>query len=385
MISALAAGATQVVCPRPGAAAPDAPAQVVFFWSSPGQSDDARPLLTAIERAADDSGARVLDLSPRVAPPDTASRVTRAVTAYDAMRFADAISELDAAAVTAAENGARGLGRDALVDLFLYRALARTESGDSTGAWSDFVRAATLDPTRVLDPARFRPSAVKSFARAVREVTARSPVELAVRSPAGSRVHIDGRPSGGDQISEALLPGEHYVWVERPDSPPFARTVTLAVASTLVVPDGAAGPPADAELRRRAARLGAGAALVVAMSRQDGIGTVELRSLEAGGARPRGAVVLGPSPEANARDLRRIATHALREQVAASRSGAVLLTTGSPPARRDEPRWYQNRWLWLAAGAAAGALIAASPFLLDSSEQPGPPSNDAALDTGPLE
>ncbi len=382
---ALAASVAPFMRARTVAAAPPsnrvAP-PVVFFWSSPGRAlSETRQLLSAVQSAAAAVGARVLDLSPPAAtPPDTAARVARAVTAYDAMQFADAIGALDAAALAAAEHGAWGLSREALVDLFLYRALARTESGDEAGAWTDFVRAATIDPSRVLDPARFRPSAVKSFGRAVREVSARQPVTLTVRAPSGSRIHIDGRSSGGETASEALLPGEHYVWVERPEAAPFGRTVTLAAAASLTAPDDAARLPEDAQLRRRAQRLAAGAPLVVALSRQGGIDTVELRSLDPGGAVPRGAVRLGPSPEANARDLRPVVERALSELAAAERDRAELTTT--LPGATGERRWYHSRWLWVGVGAAA-ALVAVSPFLFDSSEPLR--TNPAAVDLGSLE
>jgi hypothetical protein len=368
---ALSAGIAVSLSPRAGWPAP-APvrAPVVFFWSSPSPADAAaRPLLlAAVQAAAAETGARVLDLSPPVAVlPDTASRVTRAVTAYDAMRFADAIAELDTAAASAAEHGAHGLSRDALVDLFLYRALAKTEAGDQAGAWNDFVRAATLDPARVVDTARFRPSAVKSFARAVQEVSARAPVTLTIQAPAGSRIHIDARATGRDRVAEPVRPGEHYVWVERPSAPPFARTITLSAAASLIVPEDGARPPDDVELRRRAVRLGAGVPLVVALSRQDGVAMAELRSLERSGGVLRGAVRLGPSPEADARDLRQAAARALRDLVAAGASNPDLVAVDQERAPAER-RWYQNRWLWFAIGAA-GALAVASPFLLDSSDE----------------
>jgi hypothetical protein len=368
----------------PAAAAAEAvPAPIVFFWSSPGRTEpEKRPLLAAVRAAANAAGARVLDLSPPVpSPPDSATRVTRAVAAYDSMRFADAITELDGAAAQAAEHGAWGLSREALVDLYLYRALAKTESGDEAGAWSDFVRAATIDPARVLDPARFRPSAVKSFGRAVHEVAARAPVALSISAPAASRVYIDGRASGGERVNEALLPGEHYVWVERPEAAPFGRAITLAAPFTLVVPEDAARLPGDGDLRRRAGRLASGTALVVAISRQGGIDAAELRSLDPGATRGRGAVRLGVSPEANARDLGQVVRRALGEVAAADRSRPDLVSAGPLP-RAGERRWYQSRWLWVAVGAA-GALIAVTPFLLDSSD--GAPGIKGSVTTGPLE
>jgi len=355
---------------------------VVLFWSSPGQADAAArtALLPAVERAARAARAVSADLSPSVAPlPAVAEQVTRAIAAYDGMRFTDAVFELDQAAATASEHGGRGLGRDALVDLFLYRALARTETGDTAAAWSDFVRAATIDPTRLLDPARFRPSAVKSFSRAVEEVKARKVVELSIAAPAGSKIHVDGRPSGRDRVSESLPPGEHYVWVERTSAAPFARVVTLAAATQVAVPEDAAAPPSDAELARRAAGLGSGPLLVVALRSDGGTSLVELRSVGRRGATLRGILRLGPSPEASARDLEAAVTRALRSmRFELARRGGKR----SPVVVAPAERWYKNRWLWLGFGVVVTAA-ALSPFVFDSSSGDSP--TGAALDPSGLQ
>jgi hypothetical protein len=361
------------------AQAPERPS-VVLFWSSPGHADaTARAaLLPAVERASRRSGAVSADLSPAAPPlPAVADQVARAIAAYDGMKFADAAFELDKAAATVAELGGRGLERDALVDLFLYRALARTETGNSAGAWDDFVRAATLDPTRLLDPARFRPSAVKSFTLAVEQVKKRAPVALTVNGPTGSKVTVDGRPSGRDKVSETLLPGEHYVWVERPAAPPFGKVVTLASATAVPVPEDAAAPPNDAELARRAARLASGPLLGVALRRDGGVGVVELRSVGPRGSTLRGMLRLGPSPEASARDLESAVTRALRAMRGEVARGDPKTGATTPP---PPERWYKNRWLWLGVGVLAGAA-ALTPFVFDSS---GDAPINAALDTSGL-
>jgi len=215
--------------------------------------------------------------------------------------------------------------------------------------------------------------------RAVREASARPPLALTITAPPGSRIFIDGRSTGRDRLSEPLLRGEHYLWVERPAAPPFTRVVALAAPVALVVPDETVRPPDDAELLRRAARLGAGVPLVVALSRQGGVAMVELRSLERRGGVLRGAVRLGPSPAADARDLRETAARALRELPAARVDASLAAGQTDAPAER---RWYKNRWVWLAAGAAA-ALVAASPFLLDSSGNSSP--RYGAANTDPLQ
>ena len=58
------------------------------------------------------------------------------------------------------------------------------------------------------------------------------------------------------------------------------------------------------------------------------------------------------------------------------------LVAARPPTGTEQRRWYQSRWLWVAVGAA-GALIAVTPFLLDSSD--GAPGIPGTLDPGPLE
>lgn len=362
-------------------AAPDAP-PVVFFWSSPSELDAAAraALIPAVEAAARPRGAPVVDLSPAAAPaPALAERVTRAITAYDAMRFGDALFELDQIVEAAAEHGARGLPRDALVDLFLYRGLARTETGDEAGAWSDFVRAATLDPARLLDPARFRPSAVKTFARAVEQVVARGTAPLTVTAPAGARVHIDGRPAGRGTVTEALLPGDHFLWVEHPAAPPVGRAFTLSGPLAIDIPDQPSAPPGDSELRRRAARLSAGPPLLVALRRDGGAAIVELRAIGRRGAVLRGAVRLAASPAASAGALEAAVSRELDRLSAAARAGRAA-TAAPPPA--EARRWYHSRWLWVGVGAAA-ALLAVSPLLLDSSGEPAPIG--AVVDTGALE
>jgi hypothetical protein len=377
-----ALAALLLAAPRPAAAqAPSGPS-VVLFWSSPGQADAAAraALLPAVDRAARAAGAVSADLSPAAPPvPPVADQVARAIAAYDGMKFADAAVLLDKAAAIAAEQGGRGLARDQLVDLFLYRALARTETGDTAAAWNDFVRAATIDPARILDPARFRPSAVKSFTLAIEQVKKRAAVALTVVAPTGSNVAIDGRATGRDRVSEPLLPGEHYVWVERPTAAPFARVVTLAVAGEVRVPEDAAVPPSDAELARRAARLGSGPLLAVALRRDGGVAVVELRSIGPRGSALRGLVRLGPSPAASARDLEAAVARALR----AMRGELAKDGTRPDSGGRPRERWYQNRWLWLGVGVVVGAA-ALSPFVFDSSSGDAVPTA-AALDPGPLE
>jgi hypothetical protein len=171
-------------------------------------------------------------------------------------------------------------------------------------------------------------------------------------------------------VSEQLRPGDHFVWVERPGAPPFAQTVTLAGATRIEVPEDRAQPPDDGELRRRAARLGAGAPLLVAVQRDGGVAVVELRAIRPRTAALVGAIRLGPSPAASAKDLGATVRRELTRLSARDRArdGSDV----GPPAAGPQRRWYHSRWLWLGIGVAAG-VAAASPFLLDRSDEPFSP------------
>jgi hypothetical protein len=154
--------------------------------------------------------------------------------------------------------------------------------------------------------------------------------------------------------------------------------ITLSAATRVAIDDEPAVPPDDAELDRRAARLGSGPVLAVALRRDGGVGLVELRSIGPRGATLRGVIRLGPSPEASAADLEAAVTRALRAMA------QVAAPVKRPPAGggvRAEA-WYRNRWVWLAVGVVATAA-ALSPFVLDGSSENSP--TDAALDPSALE
>jgi len=167
-------------------AAPNA--DVVIVWSA-----EPAPVVTArIGDAARRAGAAMIDISPAlIAPADARALVTRGIDAYNALEFDAALTALDAAASIVDQTGAALVDAATLGDLFLYRALTHTQRGEDSRAWDDFIAAAGVDPTRVLDPAGFPPRAVERFAQARAQISATPRGRVKLVGPPGCRVTIE--------------------------------------------------------------------------------------------------------------------------------------------------------------------------------------------------
>lgn len=164
-------------------------ADAVLVWA-PGQH------VAPIEAVAREAGAVAIDRSPTPPQQDDIRPLLReGIDAYAALRLDDAWTALERAREAADRTGAAGLASSELSDLFLYRALVRTQRGDPTVAWDELVIALVVDPTRVLDPARFPPKVVDELERARTLVAARPRANLVVDAPAGCAITVDGAPA----------------------------------------------------------------------------------------------------------------------------------------------------------------------------------------------
>ncbi len=201
---------------------------------------------------------------PKVRAPEA---LQAALAAMGALQFQDALQELDAAAAEASASGAAGLSNSQLGDIFLYRAIARLRLDASAGgrAWEDFVRAATLNPERVLDPGRVPPAGVEAWNRAVLAVGRRPRGQLTVRAPVTATILIDARPPVRSPALLAGLPyGEHLVRVEEPSHWPWATVIPLtAPALEVDVPARPQVALDDAAAASIAGRNGAAFAVVM--------------------------------------------------------------------------------------------------------------------------
>ena len=332
----------------------EAAAEIGVFFAPPTTSaavEAARAALAARLRAL---GIAWLDRSPAAAsPPEAPERHRRAVEAYQALRFPEALAELDAAVSEVARTGGDGLSPAELSDLFLYRALTRTQRGDTAPAWDDLVAAATIDPSRLLDPAQFPPRAVESFQRAKDAVALASRGAVTIAAPDGCAVAIDGRAGA---VTAALPYGAHYARVVCPGRVSWGGVVTVAAATqSIPVVTAAESPPTAAALVALAGELGA--ASVIAMTvgiSADGSATLQVRRVGADG-QVDDAVSVALVAGAASSDAREALDRVL---------APVTIPIGPDPLAPTP--WYRRPWLWAAAGAALATAVILPLTLGDS-------------------
>jgi tetratricopeptide (TPR) repeat protein len=202
---------------------------------------------------------RVVDL-PRRAPPrkqPDAAEEARSLFAKAAefekkgkhARAAEtlqkAIAMLTSRPLALDERGGRLLS-DALVQLAVERAVA----GDEEGADKALAQLVRISPDRELAPADYPPAFLRQH-EAVRKRLLAAPRGsvrvLAPQGPGETRVFLDGRPfTAAPLLIKNVIPGEHFVRVERGDAAWAERVIAIAGASAQVAPQpGAEGPSAE--------------------------------------------------------------------------------------------------------------------------------------------
>jgi len=306
----------------------------VVLWA-----DDApAPAREQAIRAIQAERLAFTELRAQPPQPRTGELSRRATQAYQAMRFAEARARFDEAIAEAVAGGAAGLSAADLADLYLGRALCAEASGAS--GFDDFVSAARIAPTRLLDPGRSPPSALQTFARAQQAVQQASRGALLVEAPTGAAVFLDGDPAGRAPLRLQNLPhGERLVRAEAPGHVPAAARVVHSGAETSVRLEGElAGPPALLAIVAQATARGAKRVLIVAVQPSGGA-TVERLDVRAG----RVDAV---------------------ESTAAGDLGAAIrrLLAPAPPPDRFRPA------AWVVGGVVVGAAVTALVLLLGGDE-----------------
>lgn len=317
----LAAAVLAATWPAAALAAPAA--DLVFVWA-PGAK------VAPIDDVARRAGAAVIDRSPvTTADPETASTLRRGIDAYDALRFDDAWATLEEARVLADRTGAAGLSQSQLADLFLYRGLVKIQRGELNESWDELVTSVTIDPVRVLDPARFPPRAAGELARVRQSLAERKRATLIVDAQAGCTALIDGTPASAVGSAQPLV-GSHWVHVTCADRAPWGTRVELIGDQLVVARNAAVAPPTDDEVLIQARTAGAKA--FVAVEVRSGVGTARLVGVD-GRERDRRSVTVSG-------DLAPLAV-AVQQLLQPRPSG----------------RWYESRWAWAAGAAALAAAI----------------------------
>jgi len=274
----LAASSVSLALPPAARAAEPAPLVHPIFAHLPDapENDNARERFTA---AATRYKLRPVEVVDVQAPPEPRAPTEARMGILNAQKlaFGEALHDLDAAAAEVTTSGGAGLDATALSDLYLYRAMATARADwnaqanaaptDARGkAFDDYLRAATIAPTRALNPRELPPQVVADFARALDLVKKRPRGTLVVKGPADAQVSLDGGPlmpiAGGVTFRD-LVQGEHVVRVEQIGFAPWGTVVPFGQpALEIEVPARAALTLDDATAAAHARRMGARFALV---------------------------------------------------------------------------------------------------------------------------
>ena len=371
------AAAAPAPAPAPAPRVPAPPPLIVFY--APASDPPTAAAATAratLESTARARGTAMVDLSPAAPlPPAAPQALRRAIEAYHGFAYDDAHGQLQDVLAEAAQTGARGLSPTELGDAHIYRGLVATEQGDAAVAWDGFVHAATLDPTRRLDPVRFSPRVIETFERAIDAASAAGQATATVDVDPACTVHLDSRPvRPGDPVP--VVPGHHYLRVRCPGHAPYgARVLVAGPAQTLRPGLRASMPPTRAAARALGRERGAGALLLAVVS-PGAAPTLAMRLVDVDTGQVQGSALVGLDGARAAADIRRAADDLIDvlvdDRVDVLKGGLHGETPAlvSPPSAPAPAPWYRRPWVWGAAGAAVSAAVLL-PFVFDGDGSSG--------------
>lgn len=337
----------------PAHAAPSA--DVVIAWSA----RPLGPLGDAIADASARAGAAYIDTSPSAAVlPDPEPLIKRGIVAFASLELDAALLAFDAAADLVDRTGAAGLDATTLTDLFLHRALTHQTRGDDARAWDDFITAAGIDPTRVLDPAVFPPRALERFGQAREHVAALPRGKVTLTNGGGCSVRIDGAAVSTNELE---LPfGKHWLDSTCQTRAPVRRRVTVdRVALDVAAGGDVIAPPEDAAL--------------VIQGR-----TASARAIVSVLVHPANAVVRRIGVDGKEQERVSVTLRGDRRD-AGDVSSAVTRLLAPPPPPKATP-WYRSGWVWAIAGAAVASAVLIPLAAQSTGEVPKPvviPSGDS--------
>jgi hypothetical protein len=314
-----------------GAAAPD----LLFFYAGDPDPTGADQAFLALGRRR---GAAVARETPgQLAEAPLGTLLARGVTDYQRLQFKEAIATFDATEREALVRGGGTLTQGELVDLYAYRAAARSALGDDAAAWDDLLALVTLAPTRPLDPARFPPRLIDSARRAAeaRKQTARLTLTA---QPPDALLIVDGEVVGRGQVEITRPIGRHLIRAERSGFAPAARPFELAGDQSLALHLTPLPPPATADLAHRGQLAGTRRVVAAFVTTgPDDKPLLTLHLIDAGGQ---------VAARAQLPDDDRLTTTAL--------AGAVDGLLGEAPVLGHAPerRWWRSPLVWGVIGGA---------------------------------
>ena len=187
-----------------------------------------------LQSLASQTDTLLIDLSsPPLPQPTTAKQLAVAIEAFHQVEFDIAQKALDALVTEIEKSGGRGLDRKQLSDVFIYRGLVAEKKQQS--GWDDFISAAVIDPSRKLDAARFPPSVLATWKRAVTEVggSRRPIIQIAIPNECAARV--DASVVTANQPIPLAI-GRHFLSVDCPMHLPFGANFEVIATTTRFEP-----------------------------------------------------------------------------------------------------------------------------------------------------
>jgi hypothetical protein len=392
------AASCALVLPLATARADEAPLVHPIYAHLPDapENDSARQLFTAAASRYNLRPVEVVDV-PAPAAPHAPDNVRMGILNTQKLAFSEAQHDLDAAAAEVATTGGAGLTAAELGDLYLFRAMAAARADWNaqpsaaptdarTKAFDDYLRAATLAPTRTLNTRELPPQVVADFKRAQDVVHKRPLGTLLVKGPADAQVALDDGPlmpiAGGLAIHDVSF-GEHLIRVEQIGYADWGTVVPFGQPSVEIdVPTRAALTLDDATAAAHGRRMGARFALVAIAKGGPG-SAVEISLVDTGSGVRRDSALVPTTGEVGQIDaaVMRLDEEARRvtlerqtagggappPPVAVEPTGSMgppLLLTPAPTKARfsDDPAaWARDHWpLLTAIGVVAVTAIVLS-------------------------
>lgn len=170
-----------------------------------------------------------------------AARVERARALTAKLAFAEARPLLDDLITDVLAAGGGDLDAHTLSDLYLTRAWARSgatfradlppPASDRAAAYPDLIRAAILEPTRILNEQQYPPALVEDGKRAAAETLQQPTGTLVIRGNPTAIAYVDGGAGKACPATfENLRFGDHILRVEETSHSPWGIPVTVTTA-----------------------------------------------------------------------------------------------------------------------------------------------------------
>lgn len=298
-------------------------------------------------------------------------------------RHAEAAGELEGA-VTLVTANPGALDEEAgtlLSDALLQLAVERLVDGDEDAGDAALAKLVRLFPEREVTGAEYPPAFLVELAGVRKRLFASPRGSLRVLAPPGggeARVLVDGHaPRLAPVLVEGLIPGEHFVRVERAGATSGQKVVVIAGVETPVAPQletsaGPAAPPAESVRRVAVPGAPVPAAEPAPKSAQDAPEEAVVKSAPA--ARPADeapsrALVIPrkPAPE----ETEPVEATPSKAPPAPVAQHLQALEPEAIKTARETPPRPNHTALWIVAGVlVAGAAAAGGYFLYQSSQSP---------------